>query len=466
MLNIEKNIKDKRLNLKEGSVFRFPPEPNGYIHLGHVKSILLNYKLSKALNGTFNLRFDDTNPDTARAEYVNAIIDDLTWLKMKPDNIFFTSDYFDTLFNFALHLIKTGKAYVCSMSGEEMDNARREYLETKKLYSPSRDNSIDKNMELFTKMFYGELDGHVLRLKVEKHESNLHMLDPIIYKNKTSPHYKTKDKWKVYSTYDFAHPISDAIEGITHSLCTKEFEEHRPLYDYLVGLFAKYANLTNVPHQYEFSKLNISNAALSKRKLIALVKDNDNDISGFDDYRLLTVAGMRNRGLTPEIIKSFVEKYGFDTDLLKEQKAIDVSVFEKFIKNEMLKCDYPVVAGVPDDNKVKVLVDGKFNVFINKNDYRYSNEDKKDFLRLCIKQPVRIKNVGIVDVVSETTSRVLVKTIDGDGLKLKTIACISADNPFSLVIEGKKYLLNYVPDGIFQIHSIGFVKNGKFVCKF
>ena len=347
-----------------------------------------------------------------------------------------------------------------------MDKARREYLEIKKLYSPSRDNSIDKNMELFNKMFSGELDGHVLRLKVEKHESNLHMLDPIIYKNKTSLHYKTKDKWKVYPTYDFAHPISDVIEGITHSLCTKEFEEHRPLYDYLVALFAKYTNLYNVPHQYEFSKLNISNAALSKRKLIALVKDNYNDISGFDDYRLFTVAGMRNRGLTPEIITSFVEKYGFDTDLLKEQKAIDVSVFEKFIKNEMLKCDYPVVAGVPDDNKVRVNVDGKFDVFINKNDYRYSNEDKKDFLRLCIKQPARIKNVGIVDVVSETPSLVLVKTIDGDSLKLKTIACVGADNPFSLVIEGKKYLLNYVPDGIFQIHSIGFVKDGKFVCKF
>lgn len=205
---------------------------------------------------------------------------------------------------------------------------------------------------------------------------------------------------------------------------------------------------------------------MSKRKLIALVKDKNNDISGFDDYRLFTVAGMRNRGLTPEIITSFVEKYGFNTDLLKEQKAIDVSVFEKFIKNEMLKCDYPVVAGVPDDNKVKVLVDGKFNVFINKNDYRYSNEDKKDFLRLCIKQPVRIKNIGVVDVVSETTSRVLVKTINDAGLKPKTIACVGADNHSSLVIEGKKYLLNYVPDGIFQIHSIGFVKDGKFVCKF
>ena len=281
-------------------ITRFPPEPNGYLHIGHAKSICLNFSLADEFNGKTNLRFDDTNPIKEDTEYVESIKEDVKWLGFDWDNLFFASNYFDTMYEKAILLIKKEKAYVCDLTADEIKEYRGSLTEPGK-DSPYRNRTVEENLNLFERMRNGEFkDGEkVLRAKIDMSSPNINMRDPIIYRIAHSTHHNTGDKWCIYPMYDFAHPLEDAIEGVTHSICTLEFEDHRPLYDWIV----KECEMENVPRQYEFARLNITNTVMSKRKLKLLV---DNKIvDGWDDPRMPTIAGLRRRGYTPKSIRNF-----------------------------------------------------------------------------------------------------------------------------------------------------------------
>jgi len=311
---------------------RFPPEPNGYLHIGHAKSINLNYGIAKDYNGKFNLRFDDTNPLTEEVEYVNSIIEDVKWLGADfEDRLFFASDYFDQMFEYAMQLIEKGLAYVDDSSTEQIRKDRGTLTQPGK-ESPYRNRSIEENKKLFLQMKNGEFpDGSkVLRAKIDMAHPNLLMRDPIIYRIIHASHHRTGDKWCIYPTYDWAHGLEDSIEGITHSICTLEFEVHRELYDwYLDQLTDEKGKPIYHPQQIEFARLNVSHVVLSKRKQLRLV--NEGYVNGWDDPRLLTIAGMRRGGITPEAIKRFTEIIG----VTKRNTIIDRSIFDKCIRDDL-----------------------------------------------------------------------------------------------------------------------------------
>ena len=306
---------------------RFPPEPNGYLHIGHAKSILLNYGLAEEYHGKFNMRFDDTNPTKEKVEFVDSIKKDIQWLGADwEDRLFFASDYFDQMYEYAVKLIKRGKAFVCDLSAEEIREYRGTLKEPGK-NSPYRDRSVEENLELFENMKNGKYaDGtKVLRAKIDMASPNINMRDPVIYRVAHMTHHNTGDKWCIYPMYDFAHPIEDAIEGITHSICTLEFEDHRPLYDWVV----RECEFPHPPKQIEFAKLYLTNVVTGKRYIKKLVEEGI--VDGWDDPRLVSIAALRRRGFTPESIKKFVELCGIS----KSQSSVDYAMLEYCIREDL-----------------------------------------------------------------------------------------------------------------------------------
>ena len=346
--NFIEQIIDK--DLEEGKVSavctRFPPEPNGYLHIGHAKSILLNYGLAKQYGGKFNLRFDDTNPTKEKTEFVQSIIDDVEWLGAHYDGeIRFASNYFEQMYEAAVKLIKKGKAYVCDLSADEI-RAYRGTLKEPGKNSPYRDRSIEENLDLFERMKNGEFpDGSkVLRAKIDMTSSNINMRDPVIYRVARMTHHNTGDQWCIYPMYDFAHPIEDAIEGVTHSICTLEFEDHRPLYNWVVNEL----EYPQPPQQIEFAKLYLTNVITGKRYIKRLVEENI--VDGWDDPRLVSIAALRRRGFTPESIKMFMELVGVS----KSNSSVDYAMLEYCIRED-LKLKKNRMMAVLDP--VKVIID-------------------------------------------------------------------------------------------------------------
>src|SRR5579862_4651194 len=307
-------------------VTRFPPEPNGYLHIGHAKSICLNFGIAQENGGTCNLRFDDTNPTKEDVEYVDAIEEDVRWLGFEWDALFFASDYFERLYQFAVRLIQEGKAYVDSLDADQI-RAYRGTLTEPGRNSPYRDRPISENLDLFARMRGGEFpDGaHVLRAKIDMTSPNFNMRDPTLYRIRHATHHRTGDAWCIYPMYDFAHPLSDALERITHSICTLEFEDHRPLYDWLVNTLID----RDRPQQIEFARLNLNYTVMSKRKLLQLVQQGH--VAGWDDPRLPTISGLRRRGCTPESIRDFCSRIG----IAKKENVIDVAQLEHSVREDL-----------------------------------------------------------------------------------------------------------------------------------
>lgn len=306
---------------------RFPPEPNGYLHIGHAKSILLNYGLAQKYNGTFHMRFDDTNPTKEKTEFVDSIKADIQWLGADwKDHLYFASDYFEVMYECAIKLIKKGKAYVCDLTADEIRAYRGTLTEPGK-ESPYRNRSVEENLELFEAMKDGKFaDGQkVLRAKIDMASPNINMRDPVIYRVARMHHHNTGDKWCIYPMYDFAHPIEDAVEGITHSICTLEFEDHRPLYDWVV----RECEFENKPRQIEFAKMYLTNVVTGKRYIKRLVEDGI--VDGWDDPRLVTIAALRRRGFTPESLKMFIELCGVS----KAQSSVDYAMLEYCIREDL-----------------------------------------------------------------------------------------------------------------------------------
>ena len=325
---------------------RFPPEPNGYLHIGHAKSILLNYGLSQKYNGKFNLRFDDTNPTKEKIEFVESIKADVKWLGADwEDRLFFASNYFDQMYEAAIKLIKKGKAFVCDLTAEQIREYRGTLTEPGK-NSPYRDRSVEENLDLFERMKNGEFeDGtKVLRAKIDMASPNINMRDPVIYRVAHMTHHNTGDKWCIYPMYDFAHPIEDAIEGVTHSICTLEFEDHRPLYDWVV----RELEYPYPPKQIEFAKLYLTNVVTGKRYIKRLVEEGI--VDGWDDPRLVSIAALRRRGFTPESIKMFVELCGVS----KANSSVDYAMLEYCIRED-LKLKRSRVMAILDP--VKLIID-------------------------------------------------------------------------------------------------------------
>lgn len=307
---------------------RFPPEPNGYLHIGHAKSICLNFGIARDFGGLCNLRFDDTNPLKEEVEYVEAIKRDVRWLGFDwEDREYYASDYFEKMYEYALELIKKGKAYVCDLSPEEIRQYRGTLTEPGK-ESPYRNRSVEENLDLFKRMRAGKFPegSRTLRAKIDMSSGNINMRDPVMYRIIHSEHHRTGKKWCIYPTYDYAHPISDSIEGITHSICTLEFEDHRPLYDW----FLEQLNIHH-PRQIEFARLNLSHTVLSKRKLLKLVEEGY--VKGWDDPRMPTLAGLRRRGYTPEAIREFCERIG----VAKRDSLVDVALLEHCLREDLNK---------------------------------------------------------------------------------------------------------------------------------
>jgi glutaminyl-tRNA synthetase len=306
---------------------RFPPEPNGYLHIGHAKSICLNFGLAAEFGGKCNLRFDDTNPSKENVEYVDSIKDDVRWLGFAWDGEYYASDYFERLYRFAIQLIEAGHAFVCDLSAEQMRQYRGTLTEPGK-QSPYRDRPADENLDLFQRMRAGEFaDGsRTLRAKIDMASPNINLRDPVMYRVLRATHHRTGDEWCIYPTYDFAHGQSDSIEGITHSICTLEFEDHRPLYDWFLDRLA-----VHHPQQIEFARLNLTHTVLSKRKLLQLVQQNH--VAGWDDPRMPTLAGIRRRGYTPEAIRNFCERIG----VAKGNSTVDIAMLEHSLREDLNK---------------------------------------------------------------------------------------------------------------------------------
>ncbi|MBU0970548.1 MAG: glutamine--tRNA ligase/YqeY domain fusion protein [Proteobacteria bacterium] len=358
---IEAIIKEDLQNNKNNGqvVTRFPPEPNGYLHIGHAKSICLNFNMAKHFNGTCNLRFDDSNPAKEKQIYIDSIKDTVNWLGFDFKAPFYASDYFDRLHEFAVQLIRKGKAYVCSLSPEQMREYRGTLTEKGK-NSPDRDRSIEENLDLFDRMKKGEFpEGEVtLRAKIDMASPNINLRDPIIYRVKKATHPRTGDKWCIYPMYDFAHCLSDSLEGITHSLCSLEFEDHRPLYDWILDTLETPCH----PQQIEFARMNINYTVLSKRKLQLLVEQHH--VSGWDDPRLPTLEGMRRRGYTPEAIRNFCNIIGVS----KKDSRIDMGLLESCLRDDLNE-RAPRVMGVLKPLKVIIenYPDGKTEEMIAMN---------------------------------------------------------------------------------------------------
>ena len=383
---------------------RFPPEPNGYLHIGHAKSICLNFGIAKKYNGKCNLRFDDTNPLKEEVEYVESIIDDVKWLGFKWDGKpLYASDYFDKMFDYAVELIKQGNAYVCDLSSDEVKN-QRGTLTKPGIESPFRDRSVSENLDLFSRMRAGRFqDGEkTLRAKIDVQHSNLNMRDPVMYRILHAEHHRTGNTWCIYPMYDWAHGLEDSIENITHSICTLEFEDHRPLYDWYLNCLNAYH-----PQQIEFARLNLNYTIMSKRKLKRLV--DEGHVDGWSDPRMPTISGLRRRGYTPESIKNFSDAIG----VTKRDAIVDVAKLENSLREDLNK-KAPRVMGVLDpikviitnypDNEIEYL-DAKNNpedesagkrklafskeIFIDKDDFM--EDPPKKFFRLSPGKEVRLK---------------------------------------------------------------------------
>jgi glutaminyl-tRNA synthetase len=396
---------------------RFPPEPNGYLHIGHAKSICLNFGLAAEFGGLCNLRFDDTNPSKEDIEYVESIREDVRWLGFDwGDREYYASDYFDRLCQFAVQIIKAGKAYVCDLNSEQMREYRGTLTEPGR-NSPFRDRSIDENLDLFERMKAGEFpDGvRTLRAKIDMGSPNLNLRDPVMYRVLRASHHRTVDRWCIYPTYDFAHGQSDSIEGITHSICTLEFEDHRPLYDWFLDHLG-----IHHPQQIEFARLNLSHTVLSKRKLLQLVEQNH--VSGWDDPRMPTLAGLRRRGFTPEAIRTFCDRIG----VAKRNSMVDIAMLEHCLREDLNKRaarvmavlrpikvvieNYPAgqvesleaVNNPEDPSSGTRLVPFSGVVYIEQDDFR--EEPPKGFFRLSPGREVRLRYAYIIkctDVVED-----------------------------------------------------------------
>ena len=344
--NFIKNIiiDDLETGKHDHIITRFPPEPNGYLHIGHAKSICLNFGLAKEFNGTVNMRFDDTNPLKEDEEYVNSIKNDIEWLGFKWNNLYFASDYFDEMYNRAVLLIKKGKAYVDDLSADEIRETRGTLTEPGK-ESPYRNRSIEENLDLFERMKNGEFANgeKVLRAKIDMSSPNINFRDHVIYRISHASHHNTGDKWCIYPMYSFAHPLEDAIEGITHSICTLEFEDQRPLYDWVV----RECEMEKVPRQIEFARLNLTNTVMSKRKLKLLVDEGITD--GWDDPRMPTISGVRRRGYTPESIRNFCAEIGVS----KADSKVDSQLFDHFLRED-LQPKAPLAMGIL--NPLKLVI--------------------------------------------------------------------------------------------------------------
>ncbi len=324
---------------------RFPPEPNGYLHIGHAKSICLNFGIARDFNGLCNLRFDDTNPTKEEVEYVESIKEDVRWLGFDwDDRLFYASDYFEKLYQYAVQLIRKGKAYVCDLTPDEIREYRGTLTEPGK-NSPYRDRSVGENIDLLSRMRAGEFENgsRTLRAKIDMSSGNINMRDPVMFRVLRAEHHRTGDKWCIYPMYDYAHCVSDSLERITHSLCTLEFEDHRPLYDWFLDELGIYH-----PRQIEFARLNLSNTVLSKRKLIQLVKDGS--VSGWDDPRMPTIAGIRRRGYTPESVRNFCDRIG----VAKRDSTVDIALLEYCVREDLNKKVPRVMAVL---RPLKVVID-------------------------------------------------------------------------------------------------------------
>ncbi len=472
-------------DISEGKVqkihTRFPPEPNGYLHIGHTKAMWINSTTAEKYDGLFNLRYDDTNPTKEDDEYVKSIYDDLCWLGAKPTGgVFYGSDYFDKCYDFAVELIKKGKAYVCSLSPEEMREYRGTLTEPGK-NSPFRERSVEQNLELFERMKNGEFQSgeHILRAKIDMASPNMNMRDPAIYRIMHLTHHRQGDKWCIYPLYDYAHPIQDALEGITHSLCSLEFENHRPLYDWVI----ENIGFEHKPHQYEFARLNLTYTVMSKRYLRELVETNI--VDGWDDPRMPTLSGLRRRGYTPTSIVNFVKTAGVS----KANSLVDIGLLEFCIRDELNKSATRRIA-ILDPIKVTVTnyPDDKveeFNISNNPNDPEMGSRkvlfskhlyiDRSDFFvspppkffRMFKGNEVRLMGAYIVKcddyVVDEQGNVVEILcsadlTSGGkapeDGRKIKgTIHWLSEKNCFDSTVRAY--------DRLFTLENTGDIEEGK-----
>ncbi|MBD8973653.1 MAG: glutamine--tRNA ligase/YqeY domain fusion protein [Clostridiales bacterium] len=424
--NFIEQIIDK--DLEEGTykkiVTRFPPEPNGYLHIGHAKSIILNSGIAKKYNGTFNLRFDDTNPTKEKSEFVNSILEDVKWLGADfGDRVYYASDYFDAMYEGAIKLIKKGKAFVCDLSAEEIREYRGTLKEPGK-ESPYRNRSIEENLDLFERMKNGEFpDGSkVLRAKIDMASPNINMRDPVIYRIARMTHHNTGDKWCIYPMYDFAHPIEDAVEGVTHSICTLEFEDHRPLYDWVV----RELEFEVPPKQIEFAKLYLQNVITGKRYIKKLVEDGV--VDGWDDPRLVSISALRRKGVTPEAIRMFIELSGVS----KANSVSDMAMLEYCIREDlrmkakrMMAVIDPiklVIDNYPEDQTEMLDVDNNQEneelgvrqvsfsreLYIEREDFM--EEPPKKYFRLFPGNEVRLKNAYFVkctDFVKDENGKVV-----------------------------------------------------------
>ena len=409
--NFIKNIiiDDLETGKHKSIVTRFPPEPNGYLHIGHAKSICLNFGLAKEFGGKVNMRFDDTNPTKEDVEYVDSIKNDVNWLGFNWDDLFFASDYFEEMYNRAVLLIKKGKAFVCDLNADQIREYRGTLTEPGK-ESPYRNRSIEENLDLFERMKNGEFaDGEkVLRAKIDMSSPNINFRDPVIYRIAHTTHHNTGDKWCIYPMYAFAHPLEDAIEGITHSICTLEFEEQRPLYDWVV----RECEMESVPRQIEFARLNMTNTVMSKRKLKLLV--DNNVVDGWDDPRIPTISGLRRRGYTPESIRNFCAEIG----VAKADSTVDSQLLDFFLREDLqpkaplamavLRPVKLVIDNYPEDqvevleveNHAKDETKGKRKVTFSKELYieqeDFMEEPVKKYFRLFPGNEVRLKGAYFV----------------------------------------------------------------------
>ncbi len=441
---------------------RFPPEPNGYLHIGHAKSICLNFGLAKDFGGICNLRFDDTNPAKEEDEYVNSIIEDVKWLGWDwGENLFFASDYFDKMYELAKELIRAGKAYVCDLGIEETRRLRGTLTEAG-TNSPFRDRSVEENLELFEKMKNGDFpDGSkVLRAKIDMASSNMNMRDPVMYRILHATHHRTGDKWCIYPMYDWAHGLEDSFEGITHSVCTLEFEDHRPLYDWFIEQLG-----IHHPQQIEFARLNLTYTVMSKRKLLNLVEQNY--VSGWDDPRMPTISGLRRRGFSPEAIREFCRVIGVN----KQNSCVDYALLEHCLRkdlnitsNRVMAVLDPlkiVITNFPDEgvedleavNNPEDASQGSRKVPFSKELYiereDFMEEPPKKFFRLAPGREVRLRYAYFItcnEVIKDNTGKIIElrctfdpQTRGGDapdGRKVKsTLHWVSAEHAIDAVVN-------------------------------
>lgn len=422
--NFIKNIvvEDLKAGRVQEVITRFPPEPNGYLHIGHAKSICLNFELADEFKGRTNLRFDDTNPVKEDTEYVESIQEDVRWLGFDWDELHFASDYFEEMYNRAVLLIRKGKAYVDDQTAEQIRETRGTLVDPGK-ESPYRNRSVEENLDLFARMRAGEFQNgeKVLRAKIDMASPNITLRDPVLYRIAHAHHHRTGDAWCIYPMYDYAHPVSDAIEGVTHSICTLEFEDHRPLYDWTIAE----CEMEAVPHQYEFARLNVTNTVMSKRKLKALV--DEGVVDGWDDPRMPTISGLRRKGYTPEALRAFCREIG----VAKSNSLVDERMLEHFIRED-LKLKAPRTMAVLRPLKVVItnypegqseLLDAENNseneemghrqipfsreIYIEQDDFMENPPSK--YFRLFPGNEVRLKNayfIKCVDVIKDADGNV------------------------------------------------------------